>query len=190
VSDLWLTKDASRSFIDPGTTFDYTIRAGNNGLGSAESVVLVDDMPDVLQVLSVTPVVPADPAAPAWTSCTIANQLPNGYGGEVTCTLDRPLGFGETVPDVVLNVRLDPKASAGAIDNVVTLTAEDSPPNLAARFALGGLPTLSLQANAVVLTAGLKLALTGSSVLSGLLVVLVLLTAGVLLLIIRRRRSA
>jgi uncharacterized repeat protein (TIGR01451 family) len=190
VSDLWLTKDASRSFIDPGDTFDYTIRAGNNGLGSAENVVLIDDLPDVLRVLSVTPAVPADPAAPAWTSCTIAGQLPNGYGGDVTCVLGRPLAFGETVPDVVLTVRLHAKAAAGSITNVVTLTAEDSPPNLAARLAIGGLPTLSLQADAVVLTAGLALALTGSSALSGLLLVLALLAAGVLLLVLRRRRTA
>src|SRR5690606_9173805 len=135
VSDLWLTKDASRTFIDPGSRFDYTIRAGNNGLGAAENVVLVDDVPDTLRVLSVTPVVPTDPAVPAWTGGSIANRLANGYGGEVTCVLDRPLGFGETVPDVVLNVRLHPKADAGAITNVVTLIAEESPPNSAARLA-------------------------------------------------------
>lgn len=190
LSDPWLTKTASVSNVKPGGVFAYTIEAGNDGLGSAESVVLVDNVPAVLRVLSVTPEVPTDPASPAWTSCTIANQLANGYGGDVTCTLDRPLAYGQTVPDVVLSVMLDPKAKAGAIDNIVTLTYEDSPPNLAARFAFGGLATLSLQANAVVLTAGLALALTGAGIGLGIPLGLALLAAGVLLIAIRRRRRA
>jgi uncharacterized repeat protein (TIGR01451 family) len=190
LSDLWLTKTASVGNVKPGGVFAYTIEAGNNGLGSAENVVLVDNVPGELRVLSVTPEVPTDPAVPAWTSCVIANQLANGYGGDVTCTLDRPLAYGETVPDVILNVMLDPKAKAGAIDNIVTLTYEDSPPNLAARFALGGLATLSLQANAVILTAGLALALTGAGLGLGIPLALSLLAVGVLLILIRRRRTA
>jgi uncharacterized repeat protein (TIGR01451 family) len=189
LSDVWLTKTASVGNVKPGGIFSYTIEAGNNGLGSAENVVLVDNVPGELRVLSVTPDVPLDPAAPAWTSCTIANQLTGGYGGDVTCTLDRPLAYGQTVPDVILTVMLDPKAKAGAIDNIVTLTYEDSPPNLAARLAFGGLATLSLQANAVVLTAGLALALTGAGIGLGIPLALSLLAAGVLLILIRRRRA-
>jgi uncharacterized repeat protein (TIGR01451 family) len=186
VSDLWLTKTASTTSVDPGGVFEYTIRAGNNGLGAAEDVVLVDDVPDTLRVISATPVVPTDPAAPAWTSCTVDP----GYGGDVTCVLDRPLAFGQTVPDVVVKVQLEPKAKAGAITNVVTLTYVDSPSNAAARLAPGGLATLSLTADATVFTAGLALALTGAGLGLAIPAALGMLAAGVLLLIIRRRQTA
>ena len=179
LSDLWLTKDVSTSFIAPGGTFGYTIRSGNDGLGAAENVLLVDDVPDVLRLISVTPVVPADPAAPAWVSCVVTNRLPNGYGGTIECELDRPLGFGERTPDIVLAVQLDPKAKAGSIINVADLTYEDSPPNLAARLAPGGLPTLSLTDDALIMTAGL-LARTGVPVIGAVQLGLGLLALGAL----------
>ncbi|HWM35459.1 MAG TPA: DUF5979 domain-containing protein [Pseudolysinimonas sp.] len=184
MSDMWLTKTASKTDVAPGGTFQYTIRAGNDGLGAVEDVVLVDDVPDTLLVLAATPVVPTDPAAPAWRSCTVDP----GYGGDVRCELDRPLAFGETVPDLVLDVRLDPKAKAGVIVNVVTLTFEESPPNAAARLA--GLGTRSLTADATVMTAGLALALTGAGIGIALPFALGLLAAGVLLIVYRRRPAA
>ena len=70
-ADLWLTKDANKSLILPGGTFDYTMRVGNAGLGAVDDVELVDPVPTSLQVLAVTPVVPTDPAAPAWESCEV-----------------------------------------------------------------------------------------------------------------------
>ena len=187
LSNLWLTKDASTSFVPAGSTFDYTIRAGNDGLGSAENVQLVDDVPNVLRIISVTPAVPTDPAAPQWVSCVVTNQLANGYGGTITCDLDRPLAYNERVPDVVLNVQLDPKAAAGRIVNVVTLTADDSPPNLAARLA-APMPRLSLQDDAIILTAGRILALTGMGLTLPIYLGGGLLALGLMLLITAARR--
>lgn len=186
LSNLWLTKDASTAFVPAGGTFDYTIRAGNDGLGSAEDVQLVDEVPAVLRVLSVTPEVPSDPAKPAWVSCTLTGTRADGYGGRITCDLDRPLAYGETVPEVLLHVQLNPAAPAGQIVNVVTLTAEDSPPNLAARLA--ALPRLTLQADAVVLTAGRALALTGMGLTLPVYTAAGLLALGLMLLLAAARR--
>ncbi|MEO8094090.1 MAG: DUF5979 domain-containing protein, partial [Pseudolysinimonas sp.] len=191
-SNLWLTKVASTSFVAPGGEFGYTIRSGNDGLGAAENLVMVDTLPNVLRLLSVTPVVPTDPAAPAWTACVVSSKLANGYGGVITCDLDRPLAYGERTPAIELRVQLEPKASAGGIVNVVELTYEDSPHDPAARNVPGGLPTLSLNANATVFTAGI-LALTGGSMLVvAVPLALSLLGAGLLLIglpRLRRRRS-
>jgi uncharacterized repeat protein (TIGR01451 family) len=182
---MWLTKTASRGYIEPGGKFDYTIKAGNEGPGSAENVTLVDDVPGELQVLRITPAVPTDPKAPAWAGCAVVNKDADGYGGQVNCALDRPLAAGETVPDVVLGVKLNPKTTSGTIVNVVTLTAQESPSDPAGRAR--GLVSFRLQANAVVVTGGTALALTGGATL-GVQLALGLLAAGVLLIVIRRRR--
>lgn len=187
MSNLWLDKSTTARFVPAGSTFDYTIRSGNDGLGAVENLVMTDDVPDELRVLSVTPVVPTDPAAPAWSSCDVTGQLANGYGGVVTCTLDRPLGHGEVTPDIALHVRLSPQAKGGTLVNVATLTGVESPPNAAAR--LSGMVNFTLTDDAVVLTAS-ALAMTGATIWSAVQLIALLIAAGVgLILVGRRRRS-
>jgi uncharacterized repeat protein (TIGR01451 family) len=184
-SSLVLDKSASTSFVAAGGTFDYTIASRNDGLGAVEDLVMTDPVPGVLRILSVTPVVPTDPKAPAWSSCVVTARQGDGYGGTVTCDLDRPLGSGVAAPDIVLHVQLSPKAPGGAIMNVAQLTGKESPSNAAVRP--GGLTTFDLTDDAVILSAA-ALAMTGVTVTLGLQLMASLLGAGLVLVLIARFR--
>lgn len=120
---LWITKTASKAMVVQGGTFDYRIDVGNDGLGAVEELRLVDEIPAQLTVLSVVPDEPELDSDPAWESCEVTDRLPSGAGGVVTCLLDRPLGWGQIVPDVVLGVRLNADAGAGTVKNVAHVTA-------------------------------------------------------------------
>jgi uncharacterized repeat protein (TIGR01451 family) len=174
---LWVTKAASTSLIAAGGTFDYTIEVGNDGLGAVQDVVLVDEVPASLKVLSVTPAVPESADVPSWAECEITDRLPNGFGGTVTCVLDRALGYLEPVPAVVLNVQVDPSVPASGIVNVAQVTG----------LSTDGLVTLDAEDNAVVMTPGM-LALTGL-VVGGIAVPVAigLLIAGLVLVVVRRQ---
>jgi uncharacterized repeat protein (TIGR01451 family) len=136
--DIWITKTASTPIVAPGGAFEYTIATGNDGLGALRDYRLVDEVPAQLIVTAVTPADPADDTQPAWEECTVTDRLANGAGGTVECLLDRPLGWGQTVPDVVVAVRLVPGAGAGTVvntavihgtsadDDTTIMTAEDA----------------------------------------------------------------
>ena len=120
---LWITKTASKAMVVQGGVFDYRIEVGNDGLGAVEELTLVDEIPAQLTVLSVVPDEPELDTDPAWESCEVTDRLPSGAGGTVTCVLDRPLGWGQVVPDVVLGARLNADAGAGTVKNVAHVTA-------------------------------------------------------------------
>ncbi|MCU1409578.1 MAG: hypothetical protein JWR04_285 [Rhodoglobus sp.] len=157
-SDIWFTKRAMVAAIDPGDTFDYRMTMGNDGLGAVDSVVLVDNIPSSLKLITVAPQA-GSTGGPQWVSCAIASRGRDGFGGTITCELDRPLGYQQVTPDVLLTVQLDPAAAAGPIVNTARVTAQDAP-HLGGRGG-GVLPTLALHDSAMVLTAG-QLASTGS----------------------------
>jgi uncharacterized repeat protein (TIGR01451 family) len=171
---LWVTKVASAPVVAAGDNFEYEIEVGNDGLGAVTDLALVDDVPDTLKVLEVTPG-EAETTEPGWESCTVTDRLPNGFGGTVTCLLDRPLGYLETVPTVVLGVQLDPSAAQGSIVNVARVTGE----------SVSGQFTLEADDSATIMTPGM-LALTGL-VLGGfaLPLALGLLTLGGILIAVR-----
>lgn len=181
-SDLWLTKTASRPNLNPGDVFTYRMEIGNNGRGGVTGLILVDDVPDVLRLISVTPTAPAKAGDPGWVGCVVDKVLPNGYGGEITCELDRDLGYGQRTPDVLLEVQLSPSAPSGAVVNTARVTALELP-TLATRG--GQLATLSLQDSAVVMSAG-RLATTGASPLLAAQLSLALLVVGGILVALRR----
>lgn len=172
---IWVTKVASTTVVPAGGEFDYTIAVGNNDLGAVQDLSMVDEVPSSLKVLSVTPAEASDDAVPAWESCEITDRLPNGFGGTVTCLLDRPIGYQEQAPDVVLHVQLDPSVAQGSVMNVARVTGT----------ATQGSVVLEAQDSATVLTPGM-LALTGM-VLGGYVLPLALglLTLGGILIAVR-----
>ncbi|MGB3911288.1 MAG: DUF5979 domain-containing protein [Pseudolysinimonas sp.] len=184
-SELWMTKTASVNNLAAGGAFSYTMEIGNSGRGGVTGLILIDDIPEVLRVISVTAADPADAGGPGWVDCVVSDRLPNGYGGTITCELDRDLGSGERAPDVLLDVQLSPSAPGGPVVNTARVTAWELP-------TLGGIPvggrgsltTLALEDSAVVLT---TLALTGTSSTLGWVLALTLLSLGGALVTVRRR---
>jgi uncharacterized repeat protein (TIGR01451 family) len=187
-SALWMSKTASTNNLTPGDRFSYTMQVGNDGRGGVTGLVLVDDVPEVLRVIAVTPADAANPGDPAWIDCIVSDRLPGGYGGTITCELDRDLGSGEQTPDILLDVQLSPSASGGPVVNTARVTAWELP-------TLGGIPvggrgsltTLALEDSAVVL---ITLALTGTSSVLGWVLALTLLGLGGALVTVRRRPTS
>lgn len=185
-SDLWMSKTASRANLAPGDTFSYTMEIGNDGRGGVTGVILIDNVPEVLRIIKVTPQGPAKAGDPEWVDCVVDKVLPNGFGGEITCELDRDLGYGQRTPDVLLDVQLSPTARSGAIVNTAKVTAFELP-TLGIPGGGGGggeLTTLALQDSAVVMAA--RLANTGSSPLLAAQLSLALLVMGGILAALRR----
>lgn len=185
MSDLWLDKTASTGFVPAGGTFEYTISSRNDGLGAVEDVVMTDPVPGVLRIISVTAAAPADATSPAWSACVVTARQADGFGGTVTCDLDRPLGYQQSAPDIVVRVQLSPDAPGGQIVNVAELSGIESPPNAAARLA--GPVTFDLTDDAVILSAA-ALAMTGVTIAWGVQLTLALLGGGVMLLLLARQR--
>jgi len=187
-SDLWLAKTASSTRLAPGDVFRYTLEIGNKGRGGVAGLVLVDELPDVLRLLSVTPAAAVTPDDPDWVECVVADVLPDGYGGSVTCELDRELGYGQRTPDIVLEVQLSPNAPAGAVVNTAKVTAWELPTLVARGGPPGaGLTTLSLQASALAMVVT-SLAATGPAPLLVWQVSVALIVLGGVLA--RSRRAA
>jgi hypothetical protein len=121
-------------------------------------VEIIDQVPASLRITSVTPKVTA--SGPQWKSCTVTGRGPDGYGGLVTCVLDRMLGYGDTAPDVILAVEVNPQVTSGVIVNVGTaVVVEDGfqlpTLSLAGSLALTGLASgIALQLGIVLLLAG------------------------------------
>ncbi|MDO7882814.1 DUF5979 domain-containing protein [Salinibacterium soli] len=180
---LWVEKTASGAMIPAGGEFDYTISVGNDGLGAVTGLTLVDELPKETTLLAIETNTPDSADDPAWESCTHDKPLAGGAGGVVTCVLDRPLGWGQSVPDVVLTVRLGASVPAGSVTNVVHVEAVS---------AAAGEAELAAESSALILTPGM-LALTGSSIAAFVLptaVGLIVLGGVVLVARSRRRRTS
>lgn len=185
-SGLWMSKTASVRGLAPGDLFTYTMQIGNDGRGGVTGLILIDDVPEVLRIVSVTPQAATTPGAPEWVDCVVDDRLPSGFGGTITCELDRDLGANQRTPDVLLEVQLSPTAPAGAVVNTAKVTAFELP-TLSPPPGGGPAPeltTLALQDSAVILTA---LAATGASPMLGFQVSLALLMMGGILSTFRRR---
>jgi uncharacterized repeat protein (TIGR01451 family) len=178
-----MSKTASTAHLAPGDTFSYTMQIGNDGRGGVTGLVLIDDVPDVLRLIAVTPLEPTKAGDPGWVDCVVSDRLPTGYGGVITCELDRDLGAGERAPDVLLDVQLSPSAPGGAIVNTAKATAYELP--TLATVPRGGteLTTLALQDSAMVMS---TLAMTGASPLLAAQLSLALLVMGGILTALRR----
>jgi uncharacterized repeat protein (TIGR01451 family) len=181
-SDIWFTKTAQVSAIAAGDTFDYRMVMGNKGLGAVGSVILVDKVPSTLKILAATPQAGAA-GGPQWLGCAVSSRGADGYGGSIRCELDRPLGYQQVTPDVLLTVKVSDAVAAGTIINTAEVTALDA---VHRAGGSGTLPTLALQDSAMVVTPG-RLAFTGSSTGIALQVGLLLMVLGGLLVFRRRR---
>lgn len=182
-SHLWMSKTASTAHLAPGDTFGYTMQIGNDGRGGVTGLVLIDDVPEVLRLIQVTPLEPAKDGDAGWVDCVVSDRLPNGYGGVITCELDRDLGAGERAPDVLLDVQLSPSAPGGAVVNTAKVTAWELPTLALSPSDPGELTTLALQDSAVVMS---TLAMTGASPLLAAQLSLALLVMGGILTALRR----
>jgi large repetitive protein len=187
-SNLWMSKTASVRNLAPGDVFTYTMEIGNDGRGGVTGLILIDDVPDVLRIISVTPTAATTAGDPEWVDCVVDDRLPSGFGGTITCELDRDLGANQRTPDVLLEVQLSPTAPSGAVVNTARVTAFELP-TLGLRGGGGGggggaLTTLALQDSAVILT---TLAATGASPLLAFQTALTLLMVGGILSTLRRR---
>jgi uncharacterized repeat protein (TIGR01451 family) len=180
-SDLWMSKTASVRNLAPGDVFTYTMEIGNDGRGGVTGLILIDDVPDVLRIIAVTPTAATNAGDPEWVECVVGDRLPSGFGGTITCELDRDLGANQRTPDVLLEVQLSPTAPSGAVVNTANVTAYELP-TLGPRG--GQLTTLALQDSAVILT---TLAATGASPQLALQASLALLMMGGVLTGLRRR---
>lgn len=180
-SELWITKRADTSHVDVGGTFSYTMASGNHGLGGVGNFTLVDPVPASLRILSVDPVVPTDATTPAWSSCVVTARLASGYGGTLTCLLDRPLGADGSAPAVKLTVMLNPKAGLGTVVNTAHVSG----------VSLGDLSTLAEPQDSATISTSGTLAFTGSAsgsvMLGGLALLLLGLAVSIAAVVLRRR---
>jgi large repetitive protein len=169
-TDIAITKTASVSVIQPEVPFTYTIKSRDAGLGAVENAVLTDPIPATLHVTKIA-TVPAAAGMPDWVGCVLTGVNPDGGGGTVTCTLDRPLTYGQSAPDVVLTTFVSASAPIGMITNTATMTGDPSAPSVG--------PVMSADSSASVLDTKV-LGLTGVVVGGNLMVAIALLLLGLL----------
>jgi uncharacterized repeat protein (TIGR01451 family) len=153
VPEMGLSKTPRSTVVMPGGESVYDIVGWNDGLGAIVDVRMVDTLPDRLAYRSVTWQEPTDRSAPNWASCEATGAAADGFGGQLTCVLDRPLGFGQSTPTIVVTTTLRSGAIAGMTRNVVEMTGND--------IDFPDLPTLSLETFADVRTPTPALAATG-----------------------------
>jgi large repetitive protein len=187
-TSISVTKTASVSTIRPGVPFTYTIKSSDAGLGAVENAVLTDPIPAALHVTNIA-TVPAVAGMPDWVGCVLSGVNPDGGGGIVTCTLDRPLTYGQSAPDVVLTTFASTSAPIGMIVNTATMTGDPSAPSVG--------PVMTADSSAAVLDTK-ELGYTGVLVVGNLFAALALILLGLLFVgfgfistrIRRRRQSA
>lgn len=151
--EMGLSKSPRSTTVMPGAMSVYDIVGWNDGLGAITDVRIVDALPDRLAYRSVTWEAPADASAPDWESCEITGRAPDGFGGQLICVLDRPLGHGQSTPTLVVTTVLREGAIAGVTRNVVEMTGKD--------IDFPELATMSLDTFADVRTPPPALAATG-----------------------------
>jgi uncharacterized repeat protein (TIGR01451 family) len=169
-TNIAVTKTASVNVIHPGTPFTYTIRSKDAGLGPVLNSVLTDPVPSSLRVTNIA-TVPAATGMPDWVGCVLSGVNSDGGGGTVTCTLDRPLTYGQSAPDVILTTVTSANAPIGMITNTATMTGDPAAPSTD--------PTMSVDSSASVLDTKV-LGLTGVVVAGNLLFGLAMLLLGLL----------
>jgi uncharacterized repeat protein (TIGR01451 family) len=169
-TDIALTKTASVSVVKAGVPFSYTITSKDAGLGPVLNAVLTDPVPATIHITKVA-TVPAAAGMPDWTGCTLTGVNPDGSGGTLTCTLDRPLTFGQSAPDVILTAFASTSAPIGMISNTATMTGDPSAQSTA--------QTMTVDSTAIVLDTK-ELGITGVIVGGNLLVGIAMLLFGLL----------
>ena len=167
-TDIALTKTASVSIVKAGVPFTYTITSKDAGLGPVENAVLTDPIPASLHVTNVA-TVPAASGMPDWVGCTLTGVNADGGGGLVTCTLDRPLTYQQSAPNVILTTYAIKTAPIGMISNTATMTGDPAPPSTD--------PTMTVDSTALVLDSK-ELGVTGVVVAGNLVAGLALLLFG------------
>ena len=122
VPDIKLEKVSSSPIVMSGGTIDYVLSVANAGYGATNELTLTDPIPAQMVVTAVHADKPATSTDPAWDSCT----LTGAPGSQVvTCTLDGWLGYGQSMPTVVLTARLADDAGAGMVVNTASVVSAD-----------------------------------------------------------------
>ncbi|HEX4444387.1 MAG TPA: DUF5979 domain-containing protein [Galbitalea sp.] len=169
-TNIAITKTASVSIIKAGVPFTYTITSKDAGLGPVVDAVLTDPIPATLHVTKVE-TIPAAAGMPDWSNCTLTAVNQDGGGGTVTCTLDRPLTYQESAPNVILTAFALKTAPIGAITNTATMTGRSPDPSTDA--------PMSVDSSAMVLDTKV-LGVTGVEVGGSLLLGFVMLLFGLI----------
>jgi uncharacterized repeat protein (TIGR01451 family) len=167
-TDIAVTKTASVGVIRPEVPFTYTILSSDAGLGPVVNAVLTDPIPSTLHVTNVA-TVPAASGMPDWIGCVLSGVNSDGGGGLVTCTLDRPLTYGQSAPAVVLTTYASASAPIGMITNTATMTGDPAAPSTD--------PTMTADSSAFVLDSK-ELGFTGVVIAGNIVVGLGLLILG------------
>ncbi|MFI7344011.1 hypothetical protein ACIBUY_39455 [Streptomyces sp. NPDC050085] len=102
-------KPTTTTPVSPGGTFDYEVKAINDGPSASENVKLIDNLPDQLTFVS------------SVDGCT-------AVGRKITCPADAPLAAGAS-RTWTFTVRLDPAYDGDGSDIKNTVTAESSTTN-------------------------------------------------------------
>ena len=107
-ADLAVDKSDAADPVREGDDVTYVVNVSNNGLQTAENVVLTDDLPDGVIYVSATP---------SQGSCS-------QDAGTVTCNLGDILGGGSADVTIVVNA-----PTAGTLTNNATVTSDTEDPN-------------------------------------------------------------
>ncbi|WP_350347367.1 DUF5979 domain-containing protein [Agromyces sp. G08B096] len=113
---LEIEKTSSVTSAKPGSSFEYTLQVRSTGIGAAEPVTLIDEIPADLRVDAITTA--GAPAFPRWEGCEVTGRGAGGYGGTLRCELLGVLGPNITeAPPVTLDVTLRPTSRATSLTN-------------------------------------------------------------------------
>jgi hypothetical protein len=176
-TDLTITKTASVQTTAPGGSFTYNLAVKNVNLGAASPVTVTDKIPADIKITGITT---STTAFPRWTNCAVTGQDSSGYGGTLTCSLFGPLKLTESAPTITLAATVSPTTTAGSITNtgVLTWTNTDNPNDKGS------------DESSVTVTLPQPLALTGGSLMLGLLPFgMLVILGGTGLLLVNRRRN-
>ncbi|WP_435299410.1 hypothetical protein [Timonella sp. A28] len=116
-ADLILEKTASVETVNPGVDYTYLLSAHNDGLGTLTDVTITDTIPDDVAVTDITY---NELVFPTWENCEITGDS-DGYGGELTCSLNGVLGPESAAPDILLTANVRPGAQIGEVVNTAEI---------------------------------------------------------------------
>ncbi|WP_350347366.1 hypothetical protein ABIQ69_12070 [Agromyces sp. G08B096] len=123
---LEIEKTSSVTSAKPGSSFEYTLQVRSTGIGAAEPVTLIDEIPADLRVDAITTA--GAPAFPRWEGCEVTGRGAGGYGGTLRCELLGVLGPNITeAPPVTLDVTLRPTSKATSLTNTGEVCYGEAP---------------------------------------------------------------
>ncbi|UOE44445.1 hypothetical protein [Agromyces larvae] len=111
-----IDKTASVASTTPDADYSYSLQVTSTGIGAAQPVTLIDEIPSHLRVDAITTA--GAPAFPRWENCDVTGEDSAGYGGTLRCDLYGVLGPSyPEAPVVDLAVHVRPGTTVSSIAN-------------------------------------------------------------------------